>query len=416
MKNKKGVIYLELLMTTKEYGTIVVGAGPSGTLAATEIARRGLDVHIFEEHPKVGEPDHCAGLFSSSGLKSLGLKLPMEIIQNQVSGAQIYSPSGHSILIERGNREAFVIDRRGFDAWLAEIAVSKGASLHTETKVQSATIEKGGQYPIKVRLSNEDDVYCKTIINGEGSRGVISKQLGLPTIKRKSKLPAYQFEIEGIEINEDIVEMFYTQQFAPGFFLWIIPLGEGRARVGLAARDKAKPRLKAALQHHPIIKKRIKGFRIVRGLGGIVLVGLPLKKTATDNALLVGDAAGMVKATTGGGVILGGTVAKIAGKTIAFAIRNNDTSYNVLKRYENSWRSSLYTEFLSMYFAQRLITSLTDKGLDSLIKSASELGLVDVVRKEGDMDRQRRVIYHLIRDPRTALAGLKAIRYLNPIQ
>ena len=96
---------------------LVIGAGPAGLLAANEIAKKGYSVQVLEEHEEVGKPDHCAGLLSTSGLKRLGLKLPKDIIQNTVIGARIYSPAGHSIVVERGKREANVINRQLFDAW-----------------------------------------------------------------------------------------------------------------------------------------------------------------------------------------------------------------------------------------------------------------------------------------------------------
>ncbi len=54
------------------HDAIVIGAGPAGLLAASEIAKKGYSVQVFEEHKQVGEPDHCAGLLSTSGLKRLG--------------------------------------------------------------------------------------------------------------------------------------------------------------------------------------------------------------------------------------------------------------------------------------------------------------------------------------------------------
>ena len=67
-----------------------------------------------------------------------------------------------------------------------------------------------------------------------------------------------------------------------------------------------------------------------------------------------------------------------------------------------------------MYLAQKALTSLTDKGLDSVVRDAHDMGLLETVRKEGDMDLQGRVIRKLLSNPRTFLLGLKAIRYINP--
>jgi digeranylgeranylglycerophospholipid reductase len=394
-----------------DYGAIIIGAGPAGILAATKIAQDGYTVLLLEEHKKIGEPDHCAGLLSSSGLGSLNLKPPAEVIQNTVIGARIHAPSGDSILIERGRREALVVDRRYFDSWLATGASNRGVEIRTDSKAIAITqSKKGGQ---TVRISNQS-LQSKVVVIAEGVRSVLSKSVGFQPVSKNSRFPAYQYEVKGVDIEEDMVEMFYGRQLAPGFFAWIIPLGEGRARVGLASRSKSKIRLESALLHHPIISKRLKNAERVRGMGGTVIVGQPNSKISSDGLIIVGDSAGMVKATTGGGVIIGGLTAKIAGETVNEALQQNDTSRKMLSRYDKRCRSMYYRELQTMYLAQKTLTSLTDKGLDSAIRDANNLGLLDIIRKEGDMDLQGQVIRKLITNPRTFLLGLKAVRYLNP--
>lgn len=388
-----------------------MGGGPAGLLAASKIAENNHDVLVLEEHPEIGKPDHCAGLLSSSGLKSLGLRIPDDVIQNTVSGARIYAPSGHSILVERGQREAFVIDRQRFDSWLADDALKKGVDIMTSRKVSGI-----GSYVNGTRSIQTDSLEYNASITviAEGSRSVLTKMIGLSTISRSSKFPAYQYEVKGVEIEDDLVEMFYGRRVAPGFFSWIIPLGEGRARVGLASKNKSKIRLDAAMMHHPVISKKLRNVKIERGMGGTVLVGRPVSKISGDGAVSVGDAAGMVKATTGGGVIIGGLTALEAGKTANEALQRGDSSRKLLSRYDKSCKALYYRELETMYLAQRALSSLTDKGLDSVIKDAHELGLLSIVKKEGDMDMQGRVIRKLISDPRMMLVGLKAVRYINP--
>jgi flavin-dependent dehydrogenase len=143
-------------------------------------------------------------------------------------------------------------------------------------------------------------------------------------------------------------------------------------------------------------------------------VGLPIKRTIRDQFLVAGDAAGMVKATTGGGVILGGLASQIAGKIVSRALQKDDFSNRILGRYDDTWRALLMKEFRAMYLAQKLLVTLSDKGLDILIKNMSESRLVDVIRREGDMDRQMRVIKKLLMNPRMIMTGLKSLRYFNP--
>ncbi len=390
---------------------IVIGGGPAGLLAASKIAEKGHSVLVLEEHPEIGKPDHCAGLLSSSGLKSLGLKPPDEVVQNTVSGARIYAPSGHSILVERGRREALVIDRRKFDSWLAQEASSKGVIISTNCKVVEISKQKDGLRTIQTKDQNYQ---VPITVIAEGARSVLTKKTGLSTLSKGSKYPAYQYEVKGIEIEENLVEMFYGRRLAPGFFAWIIPLGGGRARVGLASKNKSKIRLDAAMRNHPIINKRLKNAVVERGMGGIVLVSKPIPRLSADGLVVVGDAAGMVKATTGGGVIVGGLTALEAGRTANEAFQEGNHSRKILSKYDNLCRSQFRRELETMYLTQKALSSLTDKGLDSVIKDAHELGLLSIVRKEGDMDLQRRVILKLISDPRMVLVGLKAVRYINP--
>ena len=393
---------------------LVIGAGPAGLLATNEIAKRGYTVSVLEEHEKVGEPDHCAGLLSTSGLKRLGIRLPKKIIQNTVDGAKIYSPSGHSITVERGKREANVIDRRLFDAWLASKATDSGAEIITKAKAQEFVRSNRRISGIGVKRDNNIELNAKAFIIAEGSRCRLSGSLKFPIVKRTSKYPAFQYEVSGVDIEENIVEMFYGKKVAPGFFAWIIPLGDSRARIGLAAHNNSKTRLNALINHHKIISKRMKRAKIERSLGGIVLVGMPISKMTVENTVIVGDAAGIVKATTGGGVILGGITARVAGRTVAESLSNEENMNQALSQYDKKWKAMVFKELQAMYLAQRALSSLDDKGIDSVVKDAASMGLLDVVRSEGDMDLQGRVITRLLKDPRMILTGLRAIRYINP--
>ncbi len=390
---------------------IVTGAGPAGLIAAQEAASRHCEVIVFEEHHVVGEPDHCAGLLSTTGLKRLGLSPNADVIQHRVSGARIYAPSCHSILIERGRREAFVVDRRRFDRWLADRATDCGTRIETDVPVQNILRDRERVTGVTLRHSGRE-IMAQVVIDAEGFRCQLSRAAGLPVVRREARLPAYQFEMSNTDVDEDIVEMFYGQSVAPGFFAWIIPLGDRRARVGMASTNKTRERLQAAVRHHPVMKKRLATARIERGLGGVVIVGLPIKRTYTAGMLVVGDAAGMVKPTTGGGVIVGGIAARIAGQIAARAVIERDSSEKSLREYQRRWQAQLMKDLRIMYLVQRVLGALPDKGLDSLISDIDRFGLIETVRRRGDMDMQGRVIIDLLKRPTSLIAGLSA--FFNP--
>jgi digeranylgeranylglycerophospholipid reductase len=391
---------------------IVIGAGPSGLIAASEIAKADHNVIVFEEHESIGEPTHCAGLLSTTGLETLSLKPPQSVIQNQVDGARIHSPNGEFIEIKRGRREAFVVNRILFDKWLADRAIEYGIQIETQSKVYDLIQKKDIVRGVIVG-DDKKSVSAEVVINAEGVRGVISRLANLQTVPKKYKLPAYQYEIENVDIDEKMVEMYYGRDVAPGFFAWIIPLGENRARVGIASKSNPRKRLQRFIKTNANASNKFHGFKIVNSFGGIVLVGLPIAKTWKEGMFVVGDAAGHVKATTGGGVIMGGTAARIAGD-VANAILAKTRDKQDYSTYETLWRSQILNELRTMYITQRGLTSLSNEGLDTLIHGINELGLVDVIHSKGDMDRQKDVILSLMKNPRIIPLGLNVIRFLNP--
>ena len=396
-----------------KYDVVVIGAGPAGLLAAAEVASHDFKVLVLEEHPEIGVPDHCAGLLSTTGLQSLGLNLPEGVIQNHVIGARLYAPSGSYVEIERGKREALVVDRRKFDQWLADRARDQGSLISTDTKVTKIE-QSDGKWTVSTDSSILGQVETTIVINAEGARCVISKSVGLPAVKRSYRLPAYQFEVSKADVDSQYVEMFYGRDLAPGFFAWVIPIGEGRVRIGLASKSKSRLRLQKAMRTHAIISKRVEKANVERGLGGVVLVGLPISQTHKSGLMVIGDAAGHVKPTTGGGVIMGGTAARISGRTAVQALQRGDTSAEGLSLYPRMWKAAILRELQAMYIAQRGISSLADKGLNVLITESRDAGLFEIVEREGDMDKQMSVITRLVRDHRMMTIGLRAVRYLNP--
>ncbi|KYH42466.1 MAG: geranylgeranyl reductase [Candidatus Bathyarchaeota archaeon B63] len=369
---------------------LVVGAGPAGLIAAREASKRRVDVLVLEEHREIGLPCHCAGLLSLNGLRRLGITLDGCFVQNMVRGAIFHSPSGLSFRVEREEPVACVVDRVLLDRFLAHQALESGAEIRLGCKARD--VDFRGDV-VKVG-SGEHTFEAEILIDAEGSSSRIVRAAGLEPLGADGLLSGLQLELAGVDVDQDYVEVHLGRSVAPGFFAWVIPLGDGEARVGLGCSGADPRRL-----IERFLKKRFGGcgYKMLEARSGRIIVSGPIKRTYSHRLLVVGDAAGHVKPTTGGGVILGGICAAIAGKVASEAVKQGDLGRKNLSSYERIWRRELGREFRYMLWARRIINSLPDRAIDKLFELLIKENIPALASEEGDMDFQSSVITGLIR-------------------
>jgi len=368
---------------------IVVGAGPSGLLSAREASRRGAEVLVLEEHSEVGIPCHCAGLLSLNGLERLKIPIDHSYVQNMVRGAIFYSPSGLSLRVEKDRPVACVVDRVLFDKFLASQAERAGAEIRLNCKVYDISVDELGAHV----CSKQGRFVAETLIDAEGVSSRLVKAAGLEPLKSAYLLPALQFDLGGVSVDPEYVEVHLGRRVAPGFFAWLIPLSSDSARVGLGCRE-ANPRILL----NRFIQRRFKGeeYEVLAVRSGTIVTSGPIRRTFADRLLIVGDAAGQVKPTTGGGVILGGICGMAAGRVAAEAVRLGRFNSEFLASYERIWKSMLDREFKYMLWARRILNALSDKMIDRLFEFIKREDLCRVISELGDMDFQSGVISELI--------------------
>ncbi len=344
----------------------------------------------------MGLPEHCAGLISISGLRRLNIEIPKECILNTVKGATFYSPSGTFFSVSRKKPQAYVINRPLLDKHLASEAQKENVSLFTNAKVLA--LRMGEKKVLKVSHRKESSLEAKVIIDAEGIRGKFVREAGL-TLPR-GVIPGVQFEVNNVEINSEQVEMFFGNKVAPGFFAWIIPTGDETARIGLGADHQALRYLKEFIKNHPIASKRLSKAVTIKKFGGRIVLGGPIPKTYTNGFLVVGDAAGQVKPTTGGGVIMGGLCAQIAGNVAAEAVIEGRLDSKRLSMYQKKWKNLLSREFYYMQLTRRILNRMSDRNLDKLFETIIGNDLTKVIEEVGDMDFESAVIRKLVFKPK----------------
>lgn len=382
----------------------IIGGGPAGLLSAISAAKKGVDVVLFESKDEIGKHEHCAGLLSIEGLRKLGLsELPESVIQNRkIRGAFIYSPSGEKLKVEKPSTHAVVVDRAEFNRHLANIAESVGVEISLTSRVKriknnkdSLTLELGKQ-------QNHKKINCEVAILAEGRYPKLNSQVGLPTPSREKMVFASQYIIENIKnLDEEYVELYLSSKYAPGFFAWIIPIDDVRAKIGLAANTKNVGKLLKAfyIQNH-LVSLRTKNAIIIKKMSGAIPLGSFIKRTYTERVLVIGDAAGQTKPTTGGGVIFGGIAAKIAGDIAAEAVLSANYTLKHFAQYQKRWQKEFKRELMTMSYIRGYLNSLEDKEYDKLIKLLNQPKIKKKFGMRGDVDIQSNIAISLLKTPK----------------
>ncbi|MCG3219998.1 MAG: NAD(P)/FAD-dependent oxidoreductase [Candidatus Heimdallarchaeota archaeon] len=378
----------------------VVGGGPAGLFAAKSAAERGSDVLLFESKDKIGFHEHCAGLLSVDGLESLELtNLPSDVIQNSnIIGARIYSPSGNLVTVSKGSTTAYVVDRVRFNQYLSSLAIEKGVEIKTSTSILNIKRNGNGVELQTGKKTSSVKTQAKIAIFAEGRFPKLNTQVKLPVPPREKVIFASMYVMSNInDIDPKFVELYQTQKFAPNFFAWIIPIDEESAKIGIGSQYSPSGKyLEKFVLKHPIAKEKLKQAKIEKKTSGAIPLSSYIKRTYTDNVLVVGDAAGQIKPTTGGGVILGGVASRFAGEVAADSITANDQSAKYLSRYEKLWKKEMKTNLFVMKHVRQYLNTLTDKETERLFLLINKPKIKDIVSQIGDVDNQKKVVFRLL--------------------
>ncbi|MFH1402822.1 MAG: NAD(P)/FAD-dependent oxidoreductase [Candidatus Altiarchaeota archaeon] len=349
-----------------KYDAAVVGAGPVGCIAATHAAK-SMDVALIGgDVCRV----QCAGLISKSGLERLGVS-DGDFILNRIRGARFYSPGGVLFEADGGKTMACVVDRIGFDGHLLNKAVDAGA-----VRATGRVVDVNGT----ISTSDGSKIKADRIALATGTDYSLHITMGIE--KPSEFLIGMQYEMD-VECDNDFAELYFT---VPDFFAWVIPIGD-RARIGLCTKRNPRPYMEA------FVKKlrdegRLRKDTVFDEHYGIIPIHKPSMRTQYDGLVTVGDAGGQVKASTGGGIVMGGLAAE----------------YAFSDQYEREWKRAVGRELLMHLFIHRFLSGLSPKSLDRLFDLLQSVR--GSLESGGDMDYASRVISSLAFNPRFAVKFL----------
>lgn len=379
---------------------VIIGAGPAGLAAAARLAACGRDTVVLEEHTEVGRPVHCTGVLGHDAFAELDL--PRDTILSITRSATFRAGHGEPVLIESDRVIATVVDRPLFDAALATRARAAGAEIRTGARVDSITVEPSG---VRVAMRDGTTMRGRAVVLACGANYRFNRALGLGI--PRAYVQSAQVELPFAALPHIDVRLGRT--IAPGGFAWAVPFVRGDetyARLGLLCDAGARGRFDGffdtmAREHGSLAAMPEPRMKMLP-LG-------PVRKTVSDRVIAVGDAAGLVKPTTGGGIYYGLLSGQYAADTLDACLTSDRLDERDLRGYETRWRERIGPDIRAGLLFRRLASRLGDRGIDALVEVARVDGIVPLLKETADFNWHRRAALALLRHPAFRRAVISSI-------
>lgn len=368
---------------------LIVGGGPAGLYAGRQLARAGFSVDLFEEHATIGSPVHCTGVLARDAFATF--EVPVTSILNELRTVRFVGPSGAPLEYTTPNVEAVVVDRVRFDRDLADQAQRAGVRVHT-ARVTDLEIDPKG-----VSAATRSGPWrARAVVLACGASYGLQRRLGLglPSLL----LQTAQAEMPADRLGE--VEVHFGSAAAPQGFAWAVPVCRAErphVRVGVMCHGDAVAHFRRMRE---VVAER---WQVPAGQGCVprqkVLPLGPIKKTFGERVLVIGDAAGLVKPTTGGGIYYSLASAGLAAETLASAFARGNLREGTLAAYQTAWRKQLGPELRWQSVLRRVSARLSDRDIDRLFDLARTDGLMPLVRRTARFNQHRDFIVALLKHP-----------------
>lgn len=371
------------------YDVIVIGGGPSGLNVAGRLAEKGLHVMVLERRKEIGTNVICTGIIGKDAFQEFDLS--KDSILRDIQEVKIISPYSTQITYRHPVAFANVVDREKFDNSLADVALSKGVDIKLKHHVLDVSVDNDHTEVLTEIDSKHSQKYsAKMAIIATGIDYKLNKKLGLGYPKNFIYGIQTEFEID----NCDLTTILVGNNIANGAFAWLVPSGEKVVRVGLMTEKNPLGCFKnfmkkLSLSSEQIIGKNHIQFRaIAQGL---------VSRTYGKRILVIGEAAGQVKTTSGGGIYFGLLCSNIASQVVPKRFEEGCFTASALAEYEKLWKKAIQKEISIGYYARKICSKLNDIQIERMFQIAKTDGILPLIREKGKFDWHSELILALMK-------------------
>lgn len=367
------------------FDSIVVGAGPIGGYLSKKLNDNGHSVLLLEEHDEIGRPFQCAGLVNPAAMETIGLE---SSILTSIWGANIHSPNGKRVSIgDPKVPRTFSVCRKIFDEAVVMQSIATGTEIMLSTKPVSASIEN--EY-VEVNIdgpNGSETVRCKLLCGADGAHSWVRRKfrMGNPT----ETMIGFQIEVTGYSGDDGMLDMYTGASIAPGFFSWAIPTGE-TTRLGTWTKASlmggtSSEEFMSRLMEDKNLNSRFTDCSEVARFCGPVPSGI-VRRPMRERVALFGDAAGICKPTTGGGIGPGFKQVDMLVPLLSNAISENDLGEVRMKALSSKLKQMKRDQRKKRALRDAFLTEMNDSELEDIFSVWARPEVTDLINEFGDIE------------------------------
>ncbi len=374
------------LIMEERADVVIVGAGPVGGYLAQKLSSAGLDVLLLEEHLEIGRPFQCAGLVTPSAMTKVGLE---SSILSSVWGARIHSPKGNQVIVgNEGEIKTHVVCRKMFDQGIVAKAIEKGSRLWLDSQPISAEYIDDG---IKIEVNRggrEVSVVASLLCGADGAHSWVRRYFKMGN--SKEIMIGFQAEVFNYDGADGLLDMYTGENVAPGFFAWVIPSGKSwRVGVWSTVKDlngRSCEELYYSLINHPLWKERFANSKEVSRYCGPLTSGV-VSRPVKDRVALFGDAVGLCKPTTGGGIGPGFEQVDLMHEGLISAIKENKLSKSKLQVIAKPLKHMKKDQNRARILRNLYLSDCNDDELEETFATFAKPNVVEMINEVGDIEK-----------------------------